>query len=100
MMGRIFLGLTCAMSLSLGQPGTRAQSSSQLAASEGWMHDFTVLTMSGDAWGAATDPGNRARDRQLQGDVRATARLRGLFRQYPGRLEPGSPLRARDHHRG
>ena len=62
MIGRIFLGLTCAMALSLGQFGARAQSNWQeLAASEDWMHDFTVLTMFDDAWGAATDPAiNRA----------------------------------------
>ena len=62
MIGRIFLGLACAMALSLGQFGARAQSNWQeLTASEDWMHDFTVLTMFGDAWGSATDPAiNRA----------------------------------------
>ena len=57
MIGRIFFGLTCAIALSLGQFGVRAQSSWQeLAASEDWMHDFTVLTMFAEAWGAATEP--------------------------------------------
>ena len=57
MIGRILFGVTCAMALSLGQFSVRAQSSWQkLAASEDWMHDFTVLTMYGDAWGAATEP--------------------------------------------
>lgn len=62
MIGRIFLGLTCAIALSLGQFDARAQSGWQeLAASEDWMHDFTVLTMYGDAWGSATKPAiNRA----------------------------------------
>jgi hypothetical protein len=62
MIGRILLGLTCAMAISLGPIGVRAQSSWQeLAASEDWMHDFTVLTMFDEAWGAATDTAiNRA----------------------------------------
>jgi hypothetical protein len=62
MIGRILIGLTCAMAISLGPFGVRAQSSWQeLAASEDWMHDFTVLTMFDEAWGAATDPAiNRA----------------------------------------
>jgi hypothetical protein len=62
MIGRIFLGLACAMSLGLGPFGAHAQSSWQeLAAREDWMHDFTVLTMFGDAWGSATEPDiNRA----------------------------------------
>ena len=54
MIGRILLGLTCAMAINLGahaQSGWRG-----LAASEDWMHDFTVLTMYGDAWGSATEP--------------------------------------------
>lgn len=53
----IFLGLTCAIALSLGQFGARAQSSWQeLSASEDWMHNFTVLTMYGNGWGTATRP--------------------------------------------
>ena len=57
MTGRILFGLTCVMAISLGQFGARAQSSWQeRAASEDWMHDYTVLTMYGDAWGAATEP--------------------------------------------
>jgi hypothetical protein len=62
MIGRILFGLTCAMAFSLGQFGARAQSSWQeLAANEDWMHDFTVLTVYRDAWGAATDAAiNRA----------------------------------------
>lgn len=62
MIGRIFLGLTCAVALNLGQVGARAQSGWQeLAVSEDWMHEFTVLTMFNEAWGVATDPAiNRA----------------------------------------
>ena len=56
MIGRILCGLTCATALSLGQLDVRAQSSWQkLAVSEDWMHDFTVLTMYGEAWGGATE---------------------------------------------
>jgi hypothetical protein len=56
MIGRILVGLTCAMAIGLGQFGARAQSSwRELAASEDWIHDFTVLTMYGDAWGSATE---------------------------------------------
>jgi hypothetical protein len=56
MIGRIALGLACAMALSLYQSGVRAQSNrAELAASEDWMHDFTVLTMFNQAWGVATD---------------------------------------------
>jgi len=54
---RLLFGLTCVTALSLGQFGVRAQSSWQeSAAQEDWMHDFTVLTMFGDAWGSATGP--------------------------------------------
>jgi hypothetical protein len=62
MIGRIFLGLACAMALGLGQVGAHAQSRWQaLAADEDWMHDFTVLTVFNEAWGVATDPDiNRA----------------------------------------
>jgi hypothetical protein len=62
MIDRIFLRLACAIALSLGQFSARAQSNWQeLAASEDWMHDFTVLTMFNEAWGVATDPDiNRA----------------------------------------
>ena len=56
MIGRVFLGLTCAVALCLGQFDVRAQPSWQeRAAREDRMHDFTVLTMFGDAWGAATE---------------------------------------------
>ena len=76
MIGRILFGLTCAMAISLG---ARAQSGWQeLAASEDWMHDFTVLTMYGDAWGSATEPdlGGRSRARSQTADhVRSGARL-------------------------
>jgi hypothetical protein len=54
MIGRTLLALTCAMAISLGvhaQSGWR-----ELAASEEWMLDFTVLTMYRDAWGSATEP--------------------------------------------
>jgi len=53
MIGRILLGLTCATAINLGahaQSGWR-----ESVANENWMHDFTVLTMYGDAWGTATD---------------------------------------------
>jgi hypothetical protein len=57
MIRRVLFGLTCAMALSLGQFGAHAQSSWQeLTAREDWMHDFTVLTMFGDAWGSAIGP--------------------------------------------
>ena len=57
MIGRIFFGLACAMALGLGPSGARAQPSWQeLATSEDWMHNFTVLTMFGEAWGSATAP--------------------------------------------
>jgi hypothetical protein len=72
MIGRILSGLTCAMALSLGPIGVRAQSNWQdVAAAEDWMHDFSVLTIFGDAWGAATDPAvNRAIARAIA-DCRA-----------------------------
>jgi hypothetical protein len=57
MIGRILFGLTCAVAIGLGQIGARAQSVwPKSAANEDWMHDFTVLTMYGDAWGSATEP--------------------------------------------
>lgn len=57
MMRRILFGLACAMALSVGQSGARAQSAGpEPAASADWMHDYVVLTVYGDAWGAAADP--------------------------------------------
>jgi hypothetical protein len=58
MIGRILIGITCALAFSLGQSSARAQSSWQVvAAPEDWMHDVTVLTMAPDgAWGTATEP--------------------------------------------
>jgi hypothetical protein len=56
MFGRILFALTCVVAISLGHSSARAQSSWQnYAAIEDWMHDFTVLTMYGPAWGAGTD---------------------------------------------
>ena len=67
------------------------------------MHDFTVLTMFGDAWGSATDPAiNRAIVRAIANcKAMSGAELGcgGYLHQHPGRLEPGNSLRARDHHR-
>ena len=55
MIGRILLA--CTMVLGLGQFNAPAQSrSGKLAASADWAHDYTVLTVYGNAWGAATDP--------------------------------------------
>ena len=59
MIGRILL--VCAMVLGFGQFNAPAQSrSGKLAASQDraqdWAHDYTVLTIYGNAWGAATDP--------------------------------------------
>lgn len=54
MMRRILFGLTCAVALSLGQSGARAQSGGpEPAASEDWTYDYVVLTVYGDSWGAA-----------------------------------------------
>ena len=54
MIGRILLA--CALVLGLGQFHAPAQSrSGKSAASEDWKHDYTVLTVYGNAWGAATD---------------------------------------------
>jgi hypothetical protein len=63
MIGRILLA--CAMVLGLGHISTVAQSGmGKLAASQeraqdkahDWARDYTVLTIYGNAWGAATDP--------------------------------------------
>ena len=63
MIGRILLA--CAMVLGLGHVNTVAQSGAgKLAASQeraqdraqDWARDYTVLTIYGNAWGAATDP--------------------------------------------
>jgi hypothetical protein len=55
MIGRILLA--CAMVLGLGHISTVAQSGmGKLAASHDWARDYTVLTIYGNAWGAATDP--------------------------------------------
>lgn len=53
MIGRILFGLACAMAAGLGHFDVRAESNRPgLAVGENW----TVLTMYGDALGAATDP--------------------------------------------
>ena len=54
MMRRILFGLTCSVALCLGQSGSIAQSGGQ-APREDWAHDYVVLTVYGDAWGAGAD---------------------------------------------
>jgi hypothetical protein len=57
MIARILFGLICAAALGVSQFGAHAQSNwRELVAGEDWMHYFTVLTMHGEAWGAATEP--------------------------------------------
>ena len=59
MAGRLFLGAACALGITFGTlDAPRAQSNwREIAASEDWMLDFTVLTMAPDgAWGVATEP--------------------------------------------
>src|SRR5262245_21358632 len=55
MISRILLA--CAVVLGLGQFHAPAQSGpGDWTAREDWKHDYTVLTVYGSAWGAATDP--------------------------------------------
>jgi hypothetical protein len=59
MVRRSLLGAAFALALTLGAlAAALAQfASAQPDATEGWAHDFTVLTMASDgAWGTATDP--------------------------------------------
>ena len=64
MVGRNYFQATCVLAfvLSGALDGLRAQSWQEIADSEDWMHDVTVLTMAPDgAWGVATEPAlNRA----------------------------------------
>ena len=79
MIGRILFGLMFAMAISLGHSGARAQSSWQeLATRDDWMHDFTVLTVYGEAWGAATD------SRINQAIARAIANCKAMSRAELG----------------
>ena len=59
MAGRLLLGAACALGVTFGTlDAPRAQPDwREIAASEDWMLDFTVLTMAPDgAWGVATEP--------------------------------------------
>lgn len=59
MIGRNYLQSACVLAfvLSGALDGLRAQSWQEIADSEEWMHDVTVLTMAPDgAWGVATEP--------------------------------------------
>jgi hypothetical protein len=57
MTGRIHLGIVCALAIAFGVIQARAQTWQEIAASEEWMLDFTVLTMAPDgSWGVATEP--------------------------------------------
>ena len=52
---RIGLGIVCALAVAFALQA-RAQTWREIADSEDWMHDFTVLTMAPDgAWGTATE---------------------------------------------
>src|SRR5262245_23255775 len=57
MIRRILLGTACTLALSLGTlDAPIAQTWQEIAASEDWRLDFTVLTMAPDgSWGAATE---------------------------------------------
>lgn len=58
MVARRISGTACALAITFGAlDAPLAQSAStQPAAIEEWAPDFTVLTMTGGAWGTATDP--------------------------------------------
>ena len=68
------------------------------------MHDFTVLTMYGDAWGSATEPEiGRAIARAIANCKAMSGPALGCgasLHQHPGGLEPGDSLRPRKHYRG
>ena len=70
MIGRNYLQSACVLAFVLGGAldGLRAQSWQEIADSEEWMHDVTVLTMAPDgAWGVATEP---ALSRAIAGAIR------------------------------
>jgi hypothetical protein len=57
MLGRTLLGALCAIAATVGVVAApRAQTWQDIAATEDWQHDFTVLTMAPDgSWGTATE---------------------------------------------